>query len=277
MKSLSTNTFVPGETYSFSAIFANLGSSGTTEYKLTLQYDLNGETNYAKIAQTTGKNGGFTQLSNPSYTIPSGATNLVLVAETTEDTNDFFIDEIIAAPAGATAEQSTYMFHDTFESGTNSWSARGGATVASNSDTAYKGSKALSITGRSASWNGAMKSLSTSTFVPGKSYAFSACFTNLSGSDPTEFKLTLQYDLNDETKYDKIAQTSGNRGEFVQLYNSKYTIPSGATNLVLVAETTEETCDFYIDEVIAAPAGTKIDGPKSTVISTKNGNKMHTG
>ena len=31
--------------------------------------------------------------------------------------------------------------------------------------------------------------------------------------------------------------------------------------MYLIAETTEETCNFYIDEVIGAVAGTKIDGP----------------
>ena len=81
-----------------------------------------------------------------------------------------------------------------------------------------------------------------------------------------EYKLTLQYDdASGDTQYDKIALTSGNPGQYVQLYNAEYKIPSGASNLCLIAETTSGTMDFYIDEVIAAAAGTKIDGPKSTV------------
>ncbi|SEK69306.1 alpha/beta hydrolase-fold protein [Ruminococcus albus] len=167
------------------------------------------------------------------------------------------------------AGTSSYIFHDTFESGTDDWSARGGCKAAVSSDAKYMGSRSLFISGRTASWNGGQKSLSTTTFVPGKSYAFSACFTNLTGSDPTEFKLTLQYSLNGTTSYDKIAQTFANRGEFVQLYNAEYTIPAGAADLVLVVETTDETCDFYVDEIIAAPAGTKIDGPTSKVVISK--------
>ena len=163
-----------------------------------------------------------------------------------------------------------YWFHDTFESGMNNWSARGGCSAAASSDTKYKGSKSLNLSGRDAAWNGGQKPLSTSIFTPGKSYAFSACFTNLEGSDPTEFKLTLQYELDGEAKYDKIAQATAKRGEYVQLYNDNYTIPSGATKLVLVVETTEETCDFYVDEIIAAPAGTKIDGPKPANTDTSN-------
>ncbi|WP_294478175.1 alpha/beta hydrolase-fold protein [uncultured Ruminococcus sp.] len=175
------------------------------------------------------------------------------------------------APALAVeaAGESSYIFHDTFESGTDNWSARGSCNAAVSSNATYKGSKALYLSGRTASWNGGQKSLSTTTFVPGRSYAFSACFANLTGSDPTEFKLTLQYSLNGTASYDKIAQTFANRGEFVQLYNAEYTIPAGASDLVLVVETTEETCDFYVDEIIAAPAGTKIDGPTSKVVISK--------
>ena len=177
----------------------------------------------------------------------------------------------LAFTAAAANDTSSYLFHDTFESGTNDWSARGSCKAAVSSDTKYEGSGSLFLSGRTAAWNGGQRSLSTSTFVPGRSYAFSACFTTLDGSSPTEFKLTLQYSLNGTANYDKIAQASANRGEFVQLYNANYTIPSGAEDLVLVVETTDETCDFYVDEIIAAPAGTKIDGPVSTVVTPLRG------
>ncbi len=280
-KTLSTGTFVPGNSYAFSACFTNVSGADPTEFKLTLQYEINGEAKYDKIATNYAKRGRFVQLYAPNFTIPSGATNLALVAETTEETCDFYLDEVIIAPGGtkitadgtsaAVTETSSYLFHDTFENGADDWSARGGCSADVSSETKYKGTKAMCFSGRTASWNGGMKSLSTSTFVPGKTYAFSAVFSNISGSDPTEFKLTLQYDQNGETKYDKIAQDYAYRGKFVQLYNPRYTIPSGAENLVIVAETTKSTCDIYIDEVIAAPAGTKIDGPASTVVIQKRG------
>jgi len=165
-------------------------------------------------------------------------------------------------------DKDGYWFHDTFESGTDSWSARGGCTAESSSASKYQGSKSLSISGRTDAWNGGQKSLSTRIFEPGKEFAFSACFTNTTGADAVEFKLTLQYsDASGETQYDMVAQTSANKGEYVQLYNPNYRIPSGASDLVLVVETTEELCDFFVDEVIGAPAGTVIDGPKSTVVT----------
>lgn len=175
-----------------------------------------------------------------------------------------------AAGYAAAYNAGSYLFHDTFESGTDGWTARGGCTAAVSGNAKYDGLKSLFLSGRTSAWNGGQKSLSTDTFVPGQSYAFSACFTNLTGSNPTEFKLTLQYNLNGDPNYDKIAQETANRGEFVQLYNAEYTIPAGATDLVLVVETTKSTCDFYVDEIIAAPAGTKIDGPVSVVITAED-------
>ncbi len=176
-----------------------------------------------------------------------------------------FSPSMTAITANA-ADSGSYLFHDTFESGTDDWSARGSCTAATSSTAKYQGSKSLFLSGRTSAWNGGQKSLSSTTFVSGKSYAFSACFANLDGERSTEFKLTLQYNIGGTANYDKIAQTVAGRGEFVQLYNANYTIPEGATDLVLVVETTTDTCDFYVDEIIAAPAGTEIEGPVSAMI-----------
>ena len=260
-RSLSAGTFVPGKTYAFNASFMTPDGPDGTEFKLTLQYDLNGKTEYAKIATGTAKRGAAVQLSNPKFTIPAGASKLVLVAETTEETCDFCLDEVIIAPEGTEIVTDNYLFRDTFESGAGKWSGRGSAKVSASTSSKYKGEKSMSVTGREATWHGGQRALSSSMFEAGKSYAFSACYMAPAGEATTEFKLTLQYEKDGEVLFDKIALAKGKRGEFVQLYNANYTIPAGAENLVLIAETTEDTCDFYLDEVIAAPAGTKIDGP----------------
>ena len=163
-----------------------------------------------------------------------------------------------------------YYYHYDMESDLSAFEARGGCTLGPSGRFPYKGSEALVISERTDAWNGAQMSLSTTTFVPGNEYSFSACFAELDGPDVCEFKLTLQYELNGETNYDKIAQTSANNGEYVQLANTNYKIPEGASNLYLIFETTEETCNFYIDEVVIAKAGTKVDGPVSNVVPTTN-------
>ena len=74
--------------------------TASEEFKLTLQYNLNGEANYSTIAEATGKKGEWTQLANTSYTIPENATDLLVYVETADSTTDFYIDNAIGAVDG---------------------------------------------------------------------------------------------------------------------------------------------------------------------------------
>ena len=157
-----------------------------------------------------------------------------------------------------------YWFHSTFESSDDSWIGRGAASVETSSATKYAGSKSLYVSGRTNSWNGAALSLDSRTFEAGQTYSFSAnaCYTSGSSS-VQEFKFTLQYDDASGTAcYDQIAIASAPKGEWVQLANTSYTIPAGASNFQIYVETTDENeyVDFYIDEVIGAPKDTKVNG-----------------
>lgn len=96
---LDTAAFVPGKSYSFSTM-ARQDVIASEEFKLTLQYTLNGEANYSTIAEATGKKGEWTQLANTSYTIPENATELLVYVETPDSTTDFYIDNAIGAVDG---------------------------------------------------------------------------------------------------------------------------------------------------------------------------------
>lgn len=157
-------------------------------------------------------------------------------------------------------DENGYYFHDTFESSTGNWAARGDAKTELSSSAAAAGSKSLSVTGRTDSWNGTANSLDTAAFVPGNSYSFSTLVMQNSVSSDN-FKLSLQYDLNGETNYATVAEAAGAKGEWVQLANTSYKIPAGATNLLLYVETEDSTNSFYIDEAIGAVDGTKINAP----------------
>ncbi|MDE6665699.1 MAG: glycoside hydrolase family 43, partial [Ruminococcus sp.] len=63
-----------------------------------------------------------------------------------------------------------------------------------------------------------------------------------------------------ETQYDTIAEATAIKGEWVQLANKNYKIPSDASNMQIYVETAESTNNFYIDEAIGAIAGTTILG-----------------
>ena len=155
-------------------------------------------------------------------------------------------DPVIVEP-----DENGYFFNSTFESDTDNWSGRGEASVKTDSSVSSGGSSSLAITGRTDSWNGASVSLSTSAFNPGKSYGFSAmAMQNETASE--DFKLTLQCNIDGEEQYLTVAEAAGAKGEWVQLANPSFTIPEGASNLILYVETADTTTNFYMDDVIGA-------------------------
>ncbi|MDE5738327.1 MAG: family 43 glycosylhydrolase [Oscillospiraceae bacterium] len=102
-KKLSTNAFVAGNAYSFSANVIYFDGDATDKFYLKLQYtDANGDTKYTTIAETTAVKGEWVQLANTNYKIPDGAKDLQIYVETAETTNNFYIDEVIGAVAGTT-------------------------------------------------------------------------------------------------------------------------------------------------------------------------------
>ena len=148
------------------------------------------------------------------------------------------------------------IFHSSFESGTDGWKGRGAATAEIISGSFVAGQQSLACSGRTSSWNGVAKELSTDDFVPGTAYSFSV-YVMPRSSSTEEVKLTLEYSDGSTAHYDNVATASGS-AEWVHLSNMNYTIPSDATSLILYVETTESTVDFYIDEAAAAPAGTAL-------------------
>lgn len=161
-----------------------------------------------------------------------------------------------------------YYFHDDFESSTNDWNPRGAISAELSNSMSYSGSKSICVSNRESSWNGIQKSLSTAMFKPGNEYCFSANVAYSTGSSSEEFLMTFQYeDASGETQYVHLDTQSTIKGEFVQLYNKNYKIPSDASNLALVIETPESLVDFYVDDIIGAVAGTSIDGPKPITVT----------
>lgn len=154
-------------------------------------------------------------------------------------------------------DENGYYFHSTYEKDADSWVSRGDASAKITADQAYKGSKSLSVTGRTDTWNGTARSLKTATFIPGRAYSFSAmAMQDLTASE--DFKLTLQCTVDGEETYHTVAEATGAKGQWVQLANKSFTIPDGASNLLLYMETADSTTSFYVDEAIGAPEGTVI-------------------
>ena len=153
-----------------------------------------------------------------------------------------------AAPAQPVEPgEGGYYMKDTFENGTGNWSARGTATVAKESSNVCEGSGALAISSRSEEWCGAGVKLDTATYVPGNAYSFN-CAVMQNATSSTDFKLSLEYvDSSGSKKYADIAKGTGKSGEWIKLSNTSYTIPAGASDLLLYVETESGTVDFYLD------------------------------
>ena len=165
-----------------------------------------------------------------------------------------------------------YWFHSKFEGSEDNWVGRGSASVSTSGRTYYEGKEALLVQDREASWNGAAMPLNSRIFKPGEEYSFSVNACYLDGDlDSQEFKLTLQYnDADNEPHYDQIALASAPKGEWVQLANTNFKIPSGATDVQIYVETTTEDVftNFYIDDAVGAPAGTVVPGAGQPHIRT---------
>lgn len=164
----------------------------------------------------------------------------------------------------AAADDASYIFHDTFESGDGGWGSRGGCSAKTDSTMPYADNSALYVSGRTDTWHGAQKDIS-SVCEAGKTYSFSVCVCTgpeVSASQVT-YQLSLAYkDGSGGEVYDHLAKADVLTGPYAQLANAEYTIPSGASDPILYVETVSGSGSFYIDEAICAAAGTQIEGPK---------------
>ena len=153
------------------------------------------------------------------------------------------------------------FFSDNFDSGKGEWGPRGNATVTLDTDNYAEGKGSLAVTNRSQDWNGAGMSLSTSTYIPGQSYSFNGAVMQNSESS-TKFKLSMEYvDASGTKNYDEIGSATAEKGKWVTIGSDSYTIPEGASDLLLYIETSGSTPDFYFDSASSAKGGTaaKID------------------
>ena len=149
----------------------------------------------------------------------------------------------------ANAESAQLVYND-FESSFGSWKARtSGDTVIELSDTqAYKGSKSLSVTGRTIAWNGAGASM-IGVMYPNQKYDLSVAvyYDDEKGGQSQQFRLQCLYtDSNGKENYKYISGTNVKQGEWAVISGS-YTVPSDASNIVVYVEC-DQLNDFYMDE-----------------------------
>ena len=237
---------------SVAVVVINKGSGAVTQ-SFTLS---GGEKISAIEAYHSTSNENFRSTAAPSYSDSSFSASLPAQSVTT----------FVISTGEPEPDPDGYLFHYTFENGTDGFSGRASETLTSVSTDKYAGSKSLSVTDRASNWNGASHAV-PNAMKAGQSYSFSAVVKQ--NANATEkMHLSMEYSDGSDTKYVKIASGTVPKGEWTQLANTSFTIPAGATSVKIYVETDEDVgtkCDFLVDEVIGAPDGTVIEGPHPDV------------
>ena len=144
---------------------------------------------------------------------------------------------------------------DDFEGSGTSWTSRGDSVeLLMSGDMKHGGSKALAVTGRTASWNGIQNT--SSEIKAGGSYSLSSYVGyNNSAYSSAGFTFGVQYDLNGTTNYDNIADATASSGKWAEL-SGDFTVPAGAENIALYIQTAysendtaADLIDFFVDDI----------------------------
>lgn len=251
-----TGILAAGKTYEFQAS-AMFPGSGSQQFALKMIYtDSSGTDHYDNITYKQANAGEWVTLSG-SYTVPNGATGMILYVELPGANTDqgYYIDDVLVR-----GEKTTIQLNDKYESDfedgtTQSWNGRGSATVERSTKYAHSGTTSLYVSGRTQLWNGATRSASD-IMEAGGYYKVGTyvLYDGASYSDTQKFSINLQYDLNGKENYYTIATETAAKGEW-QYVCSEFTVPEGATNFYIYVQTgytsapkEQDLMDFYMDD-----------------------------
>jgi hypothetical protein len=133
------------------------------------------------------------------------------------------------------------------ESGTTGWAVFGSGTLSSNTSVVHGGSRSLSLTGRTASWNGISQNV-TSKLINGRSYTTNVWVRTQSGTPSA--KVTLQLTANGSTSFISLAPARAvNSSGWTQLSGTATVSWSGTlSSATFYVETSSGTDSFFIDD-----------------------------
>lgn len=205
--------------------------------------------------------------SKTGYTLPSGAAELLLYIETAESTADLYIDEVLIKDT--TPQTVTTVVDQSFEDGEIgdwtplSWGGSGALSV--STDTASEGTHALKFSGRLA--KGASPSINIfSKLQQGRIYDISLKAKLGEGSD----KLHVTSKIGDTFDW-IMGEKTVTSTDWTTFSKTGYTLPTGATELLLYVESAASTADIYIDEFLivdVTPGQVEPDPDPSTLDQT---------
>ncbi|MET8234475.1 family 43 glycosylhydrolase [Micromonospora sp. NPDC005298] len=227
---------------SFTARVASAGSGGRIEVRLD---NSNGPLVGTCTAPVTG---GWQTWTNTTCAV-SGATGTrdVFLRFAGGSGNLFNVNWWQFAGTGGGVDNNL-LTNGNLESGTTGWGAIGAAAISSNTAVVHGGTGSLSVTGRTASWNGPSQDV-TSKLTNGKSYTTSVWVRSQSGTPAA--KATLSLTANGTTNYLQLTPATGvNANGWTQLTGTATVSWSGTlTGASFYVETAEGTDSLLVDDV----------------------------
>jgi arabinoxylan arabinofuranohydrolase len=139
------------------------------------------------------------------------------------------------------------LANGTAEDGTTSWGVFGAGTLASSTSAVHGGSRSLSLTGRTASWNGVSQNV-TAALTNGKSYTTSVWVRAQSGTPSA--KATLAVTAGGTTSYVSLTPAVAvNSSGWTQLSGTATVSWTGTlTGATFYVETGSGTDSYYLDD-----------------------------
>ncbi|WP_294582371.1 endo-1,4-beta-xylanase [uncultured Ruminococcus sp.] len=253
-----TGVVAAGQSYEISAS-AMYEGSGQQNMAIKMIYtDANGTDHYDQVAAAQATAGQWVEMKG-NYTVPSGATDMILYVEMPNANTDqtYYIDDVVIK-----GEKTEIQLDDKFESdfdnnSTQKWNGRGSAKVELSTKYAHSGTTSLYVSGRTQLWNGATRSVSDIMEAGG--YYKVGTYVLYDGdqySDTQKFSINLQYDYNGKENYYTIATETANKGEW-KYVGSEFTVPEGATNFYTYVQTgytsapkEQDLMNFYMDDAV---------------------------
>ena len=253
-----TGIVAAGQSYEISAS-AMYEGSGQQNMAIKMIYtDANGTDHYDQVAAAQATAGQWVEIKG-NYTVPSGATGMILYVEMPGANTDqtYYIDDVVIK-----GEKTEIQLDDKFESdfdnnSTQKWNGRGSAEVELSTKYAHSGTTSLYVSGRTQLWNGATRS--ASDIMEAGGYYKVGTYVLYDGdqyTDTQKFSINLQYDLNGKENYYTIATETANKGEW-KYVGSEFTVPEGATNFYIYVQTgytsapkEQDLMNFYMDDAV---------------------------
>ena len=252
-----TGIVAAGQSYEISAS-AMYEGSGQQNMAIKMIYtDTSGTDHYEQVAAAQATAGQWVEMKG-NYTIPSGATGMILYVEMPNANTDqtYYIDDVVIK-GEKTEIKLDDKFESDFEDGTQSWNGRGSATAERSTTYAHSGNASLYVSGRTQLWNGSTRSVADIMEAGG--YYKVGTYVLYDGdqySDTQKFSINLQYDYNGKENYYTIATETAKKGEW-QYVGSEFTAPEGATNFYIYVQTgytsapkEQDLMNFYMDDAV---------------------------